>query len=153
MGVKALSGGGGAIGTLNPATGALVGGGGAMGTLGALATNPFTIAGAGVGLGAAAWLKSQAHWEANEGVEQFENPFHYQFLAPLVRAAESGQITPEDAAKAIDENWAQYQQAITQWSAGSSDKQKVARQSIQNLSPLVTQIRTDALAPVAQRGF
>ena len=132
--------GGGTIGILHPVTGALVTGGkagaaaagGAMKTLGALATNPITIGAAAAGLGVMGWLKSQAHWEANDAVKNFENPFHYEFLAPLSQALDSGRIQPEEAVQLLDENWDLYQQRIRQWAGDSSDRKKVAQQSVTN---------------------
>lgn len=129
---------GGAIGTLNPATGALATGSSGLGTLGALATNPFTIGAAAAGIGVASWLKSQAHWEANDIVKTFENPFHQQFLAPLSQAVNSGKISPDDAVRALDENWMTYQQAVDQWAGNSSDRKKVAQQSKTNPKLLQT---------------
>lgn len=148
MGGHGAAGAAGAIGTLNPATGALVTGGShALGTLGALATNPLTIGAAAVGLGVAGWLKSQAHWEANSIVKDFENPFLNEFLAPLNQAIGSGQIDPQEAVRLLDQNWQLYKDSTKSWAGTSSDKQKVQQQSIANPQLLETMdgIRQNAM--------
>lgn len=142
LGSLALLGGGGTAGA------GAAGAGGTLGTLGRFATNPYTLAAAAAGLGAMGWLKSQAHWEANDAVQTFENPFHYEFLAPLNRALATGQIQPQEAVRLLDENWRLYQQKIQEWAGRSSDRQRAARQSISNpqLVATVEGIRQNALA-------
>ncbi len=85
---------------LEPGAAAATASGGGLGsTLAALATNPITIGIAGALAVGAVWLKSQAHWEANTAVKDFENPFHEKTLAPFAaewdKAIKSGTMTAD----------------------------------------------------------
>lgn len=115
--------------------------GGALSTAAAaLASNPWTIGIAGAVAGAAMWLKSQAHWEANTIVQNLEDPFHYEYLSPFVdqftQAFTSGNMTKAQAQQAKEaflQTWAYYQQRANEFGQGGSDEAKVAKQSIDNL--------------------
>lgn len=140
------AGGGAGAGAGAAGTGA---GSGVLGQAGAwLASNPVTAGVAGALIAGAAILKSQAHWEANDAVQNFENPFHEKYLAPFVAeyTKAAPQMTPEQknaARQQFQQNWNDYVARINQWAGNSSDKRKVAAQSIQNLSPTVQKIYAD----------
>lgn len=156
--VKTAIGGGaaaaGAAGTAGAAGagGAAAGGGAAASggfgsTIAAFATNPATIAvAAAIAIGVAV-IKSQAHWEANEMVQKFENPFASSFIYPMhqafFQAAEAGKLSAEQAQSALQEfqaGWEEYQQKANSWAGNSSDKKLVATQSINNLKGLIANI-------------
>lgn len=105
-----------------------------------LATNPVTIGIAGALAAGALWLKSQAHWEANTAVKDFENPFAKQQLAPFAsqwdQAVKAGTMTQESGNQALEAyqtNFEEYTRKINEWAGSSKDKKKVAQQSIRNL--------------------
>ncbi len=126
-------------GSVAPGLGGAGGGGGFGTTLTALASNPVTWAVAGALAAGAIWLKSQAHWEANTAVKDFENPFHENSLAPFAAqwdaAIKSGRMNRQQGAQAFaqyGQNWNDYIDKIKQWGQ-KGDKQQVALQSIKNL--------------------
>ena len=118
-------------------------GGGFGSTLAGLATNPLTIGASGAALVGAAWLKSQAHWEANDIVQNYQNPFHHKFLAPLMEAVRTGKADPQQALQALDENWNQYRNATKQWAGDSSDRNTVFNQSLETLTPIIAELRQE----------
>ena len=118
-------------------------GGGFGSTLAGLATNPITIGVAGGLAAGGAWLKSQAHWEANDIVENFENPFGKEYLPKIAKAVDSGQITREQGVQALTASWQNYQDETKKWAGDSSDRQLVQRQSVKNLSQYVPQLIKD----------
>lgn len=105
-----------------------------------LAKDPITLGIAGAIAAGAIWLKSQAHWEANTAVKDFENPFHANSLAPFAaqweKAIKGGQVTAQQGHASLDQyiqNFEDYTNRIEQWAGTSKDKMKVAAQSIANL--------------------
>lgn len=113
---------------------------GLLGATHALLTNPWTAAVGGALLAGAAWLKSQAHWEANTAVKDLENPFHQNSLAPFAAqwdaAIKGGELTGQQGHDALDQyiqNFQDYTDKIQKWAGSSKDKKKVANQSIGNL--------------------
>ena len=131
------------------AGGAAAGGGGA-GSTRSLATNPLTIGAAAVGLGAMGWLKSQAHWEANDIVDTFQNPFHREFLAPLMEDVRAGRVDPNQALQSLESNWNQYQGVTKEWAGSSSDRNTVFNQSLETLSPVIADLRAEIEAKAGQ---
>lgn len=144
---KALGiGGGGAGGAAGSAGGAVAGGIGGGGTaggasasaqLGAFLTNPITIGVAAAAIGVIALIKSQAHWEANELVQQIENPFWQQWgsilpsdnpgtlaALPMSQAESTG-----ERLKAMNDRYLALVQAFA---GGGSDEARVAQQSLAN---------------------
>lgn len=113
---------------------------GLLGATHALLTNPWTAPVGGALLAGAAWLKSQAHWEANTAVKDLENPFHQNSLAPFAaewdKAIKGGKMTAQQGRDSLDQyiqNFQDYTDKIQQWAGNSKDKKKVAQQSISNL--------------------
>ena len=102
--------------------------------------NPYTI-GVGAALAAGAiWLKTQAHWEANTMVQQFENPFNQNYLAPFVqeftKAYQSGQLSKAQAEQmrvAFVQNWDEYVRKAREFGQKGSDEKTVSDQSILHL--------------------
>lgn len=114
----------------------------------------LAVAGAGVAI-TTAWLKSQAHWEANTVVQKLENPFHQQFLAPLssqfANLQQSGKLDPQTAQQYIatlDQTWQDYQQKANEYGNRGSDERKVSEQSIANLKPTIDKMRADMMAAI-----
>lgn len=103
-----------------------------------LLTNPITaIAGAAI-LGAVAWTKSQAHWEANTWTKGFQAPFdnHMQDAVNQVQQLKaSGQYTPEVAqqmqssAKDAIDGYLQKLDTFYREKGTNSDQAKVASQA------------------------
>lgn len=113
-----------------------------------LASNPWTIGIAGAVAGVTVWMKSQAHWEANTMVQNFENPFHREYLAPFVSqfnsALGSGKMTKDQAQSAKDAflaTWELYKQKAREFGTKGSDEKTVSEQSINNL-------QTVAITPI-----
>lgn len=142
--IDAISGalGGGAAAAGAGTAGAGAGAAGGFGaSMAAFFTNPFTIGiGAALGIGVAI-LKSQAHWEANEYVQTFQNPFFDNFAKPLhdsfFEAAEQGQLTKQQAQTALNEMetaWAEFLRKSDEWARGSSDKTLVTNKAYRNKS-------------------
>lgn len=135
--------GGAAAGGGGAAAGGIGGGAGAAGTLsaakfGAFFTNPFTIAAAGGILGATAWLKSQAHHEANTFVKTLEKPFGAE-LARIVASTEDATGRLAD----LESVWTDFSQAAQQFAQAGSDEATVVQQALAHLDPLVNRIRGD----------
>lgn len=114
--------------------------GGLGSTLASLATNPITIGIAGALAVGALWLKSQAHWEANDAVQHIENPFNETYLQPEMKAWDSavagGKLTQQQGQQLFDQyqqNFEGYITKINQWAGNDKQRQKVAQQSINNL--------------------
>lgn len=118
-------------------------GGGFGGTMTGLLTNPITIGAGAAAAGGAAWLKSQAHWEANDVVKNLQNPYHQKVLAPLSSGVANGSISPQQGIQELDRTWTEYQQELQRWAGTSSDRNKVAQQSLATLTPLIQQMRAD----------
>lgn len=114
--------------SLVPAGGAFAtgtAGGGLGATMAGLATNPITIAGAGV-LGAGLIAKhyiGQGRKAANNFVQDVENPFNEQ-----LKQFSAGQGSPEEFQRAYQN----YQQRAQEEIAKGGNKAKVAQQSLQN---------------------
>lgn len=115
-------------------TGGLSGVGGAIGSA---LTNPWVLAGAGVAAGVTAWLKSQAHWEANTVVQNIENPFWQAWgqILPTDNLAALAAL-PADQAKQIYANLdamnQNYLALVNEYSKGGSDEYRVSQQSLAN---------------------
>ena len=115
----------------------------------ALFSNPWTI---GIGAGIAittAWLKSQARWEANTFVQDFQNPFHAK-LAAIVDAENAaynaGQLPLSDANKAWDDThilWAEFLRQGDNFAKDGSDEARVWGQAKNQLGPIMIQIFAD----------
>lgn len=116
-------------------------GGGFGASLAALATNPITIGIAGaLGAGAVIIKKLQSHGTADKVVQDVENPYVNQTLAPAVdawdKAVQSGQMTQqqgEQAADAFGQSFTDYVDGLTKWAGDDKKKKLVAMQSISNL--------------------
>ena len=128
-----------------------------------LLTNPITIGvGAGI-IGATAWLKSQAHWEANTFVQNIQNPFA-QKLTGIVgqfnQAAQSGQMSSQQAAAAansVGQMWREFLTKGDAFAQGGSDEAEVWNNAkfkgdgqFRGLAPLMDQVAGDMWATVAQ---
>lgn len=131
--------------------------GGSSTALTSLLTNPWTIAiGAGV-LGVTAWLKSQAHWEANTVVKNIENPFWASWgqILPTDNltdlAALDGSQASDIGTKLSAMN-ANYMSLITQFETGGSDEKTVGEQSLQNTQPHVAEVLQALRTAVTQGG-
>lgn len=118
-----------------------------------LMKHPATAAVGGALIAGAAWLKSQAHWEANTAVKDFENPFANDYLKPTIdewnKAVESGTMNHQQGMAALEQfnqNFTDYADKITEWAGDSSDKKKVAQQSIQNLWDQVVKTQAGHMA-------
>jgi TP901 family phage tail tape measure protein len=127
-------------GNLTPAVGQIGGGAGPSGLLGgahALLTNPWTAVVAGGILGVTAWLKSQAHWEANEVVKKFENPWWQSRgeILPSDKVDFLGALPADEAQrigmayKELNDN---YKAFIAEYRKGGSDEDLVGGQSLAN---------------------
>jgi hypothetical protein len=117
---------------------------GALGSVGhaatALLTNPITaVVGAAI-IGAIAWTKSQAHWEANTWVNGYQKPFDDKMAQVQQKADQlkaSGQMTPATAAQiqaGAQEALSKYQQDLDKFyreKGLSSDQSRVASQAYQ----------------------
>lgn len=127
-------------------TGALgLGGGAGLLGLGA-ATIPVFGAAA---IGAIAWLKSQAHHEANTFVQGFQNPFGAG-LAGIVDAfnmqKNAGTLTAAGGAAAISQVqslWNQFTTEAEKFASHGSDEARVVSQAHAQLDPLLKQILQD----------
>lgn len=133
---------------ISAATKALAGGGAAAAGSGAglTAALPWMgLAGAGA-LGTAAWLKSQAHHEADDwtqgkdggaGQTQFDNYMkdsHDQFFSAL----NSGQLTKQQAQQIKDKlhaDWVEYSRKADEFAKGGSDQRRVIGQMYTNTVP------------------
>lgn len=132
-----------AAGGGSAAGGAAAGGGGIAGglsaaKLGAFFTNPFTIAAAAGIVGTTAWLKSQAHHEANTFVKTLEKPFGAELDRIVASTADAANRLQD-----LEGVWADFSQAAQQFATAGSDEATVVRQALAHLDPLVNQIRGD----------
>jgi hypothetical protein len=125
----------------NPISKAISAVGGALGTAGkavwgALSSNPATLPIALGVVGTAVWLKSQAHWEANTWVQDFQNPFDSQMgdlNQQFYQLAQSGQLTKTQAQQirtAAAELLRTYEQKRTEFSRQGSDEAEVAQNAL-----------------------
>lgn len=91
----------GSIGAMATSAGAGSGGGAVGGgILGGLGAGTLAALGGGAAAGIAIpWLKSQAHWEANDWVQNAQNPLD-DYLRNVDQMIESGQVAPEQGAQA-----------------------------------------------------
>lgn len=106
-----------------------------------LLTNPITAAVGAAIIGAVAWVKSQAHWEANTWTRGYQKPFDDK-MAQIHEAANqikaSGQMTPEAAAQiqaGAKEALDKYQQDLDTFyreKGLKSDQSRVAAQAYQD---------------------
>jgi hypothetical protein len=122
---------------------------GLMAGLGGLLTNPWTAVVAGGIIGTTAWIKSQAHHEANTFVQEFQNPFG-EMLGTIVdgfnAAAAAGELTKQGGQAALDsvrELWDTFSTQAKEFAKGGSDEALVAKQAFETLTPLLTQIFAD----------
>lgn len=115
-----------------PAAGAAeAGGSGLMSTLGGLATNPLVVGPAAAAGIAIPWIKSQEKWEANDLVDNYENPFGQEFLPQFLEKYEGGQLPPDQALQVLDTNWQQFLDATKQWAGDSDDRNTVRNQLLE----------------------
>lgn len=110
--------------------GSVAGSGGLAGTLAAAA--PFAIAGGALVGGALLWRKSQAHHEANQWVQGFQNPFDSE-MAGIDRAVSAGQVAPEQATAAKQDKLVDYIAAAMNFARKGSDQAKVIGQAMRTL--------------------
>lgn len=116
-----------------------------------LASNPITVGVAGALAAGTAWLKSQAHWEANDVVKNFQEPYDKKFLTPFAAqwdsAIKSGQLTQNQAkvmrAQYI-RNFEDYKNRVLEWGQ-KGDKAKVANQSVNGLMKLAVGPQLDRM--------
>lgn len=87
------------VGAKAAGTAAGTGGGIGSAVTGAL---PWAGPAAAAGLGAMAWLKSQAHWEANDVVKNLQNPYKANVLDKLQAGLDSGSISPQQGVQELD---------------------------------------------------
>lgn len=115
-------------------------GGGLVTSHGALIgmmTNPITIGVAAAIIGVTALLKSQAHHEANDWVQHFQNKFDAgmdQMNRQFQSAAQSGQLSKDQAQQIRDEAAAamkEYEAKRQDFAKQGSDKKKVAGQALE----------------------
>ena len=116
-------------------------GGGIGGALTGLLTNPITGVIAGLAAGAIGWVKSQAHWEANDLVQNLQNPFDQKF-GQLYNLAATNQdtLSGADMMSAHDAMWSLWAATIDSvqaWAGSSSDRQRVASQFFETEIPVV----------------
>lgn len=147
---------GGAIGTLNPATGAFVPGSGALTSL---LTNPFTIGAGAAAIGVSLWLKGQAHRKANDWTQHVQTAWGdsaIDFMKKLDASHKAGTLSYEDALKASDElegNVSDLWDKGALFSSKGGDHKRVIDQAHQQLDPTIEGWRktlksyVDALAP------
>jgi len=133
--------GGAAAGAAGAAGTAGTAGGGGLGAIGGLLTNPITGIIAGLAAGAIGWVKSQAHWEANDLVQNLQNPFDQKF-GQLYNLAATNQdtLSGADMMSAHDAMWSLWQATIDSvqaWAGSSSDRQRVASQFFETEIPVV----------------
>lgn len=102
-----------------------------------LLTNPITAAVAAGIIGTTAWLKSQAHWEANTWVQGFQNKFDGKMDGvnrQFADLAQSGQLDKASASQ-IRESTAQmlaeYENQRQKFAGEGKDNKKVADQALQ----------------------
>jgi hypothetical protein len=154
-----LTRGGGAIGTLNPATGALVPSSGLASTALSLLSNPWTI-GIGAGLaGAAIWIKSQGHRKANEWTKGYQTPWGDKatgFMNDIIARRQAGTLTYDEAKNAQQEfntNVADFWDNAELFKTKGGQQKTVIDQAHTKLDPIVAgwqktlQESIDQLAP------
>lgn len=101
----------------------LSGGGGIGGALAAAA--PFAIAGGAALAGGLLWRKSQAHHEANDWVQNFQNPFDAQ-----IRQIDALRLPPEQAAAQKDAVMTDYIAAAMEFAKKGSDQAEVIQNAM-----------------------
>lgn len=148
-----FGGGGAAAGGAGAAGGAAGGGMGAG--LAGFFSNPWTI-GIGAALGIGGLLASkigQGRKTANEFVNQIQNPFHTQVLAPIVdqfnAAFQAGQLSVSDAQETITQLnrvWGSFQEEANAFAQRGETESKVVNQAFNTLTPIITQILADMTA-------
>jgi hypothetical protein len=100
-------------------------------------TNPITIGVGAALIGAMAWMKSQAHHEANTWVQGFQNPFDQrmdQINRQFHTAAQSGQLTRQQALavrQQVAAIAADYDRKLREFEGKGSDERRVAGQARQ----------------------
>lgn len=102
-----------------------------------LLTNPITaVVAAGI-IGTTAWLKSQAHWEANTWVQGFQNKFddkvdgvNRQF-AELAQSGQLDQASAQQIRDATAQMMAEYENQRQKFAGEGKDNKKVADQALQ----------------------
>lgn len=109
-----------------PAIGATtVGGGAGLGSaIAGLATNPFTIAGAGALTAGLLWKKSQAHPTADKWVQGEQNPFD----ASMANIDKAG-LSPDQAKQAKQENAQRYLSELQAFAQKGGKEATVAKQA------------------------
>lgn len=127
--------------------------------LGALATNPFTIAGAAAIAGAIAWAKSQAHHEASDFTKRFQDPFSNAsqtgafdtLFAQFTAAKNSGTLSPQTGQQMLDAArglFNTFNQNAAEFAAKGSDEALVVRQAHATIDPLIQGILDQMLTIV-----
>ncbi len=127
---------GGALGPVLPGGGT----GGSLGSIGSFLGSTAGIATMGIGaaaIGITSWIKSQAHWEASDLVNNIQAPFD-QAVASIVDKVTIGkqngtlqQIDVLEAQQGLHELWMQVQNTVETWrtaKGNSSDRDRVASQ-------------------------
>lgn len=111
---------------------ALSGGGGSglLSSLGALATNPFTIGAAALGVGALLWKKSQVHPVADEWVQGEQNPFD-KSMANIDNQVKSGALSASQAQQLKTQNAQNYLSELQKFASEGSKNSIVAKQAMQ----------------------
>lgn len=103
-------------------------------------TNPITIGVGAAILAATAWLKSQAHWEANtltKGVQKDFGANLGKVVDGFDNALASGQLNKATAQQMRDQTAAlinDFNQKVTDFSKKGSDERKVALQAMQTMA-------------------
>jgi len=150
------AGGGGFVGGIKSAGSAAYGGiksAGAALSSGVTAT--AEVIGSALGIGAAGgalvlgggavaaiaipWIKSQAHWEANDIVQNFQNPFG-EVIINTAELVDSGGMEVQAGIDFLKSNWKTYKAEVKKWAGNSSDKNLVMRQSFKTLAFIETLI-------------
>lgn len=133
--IPGMSLGGSLAGASTPGAAGAAGGSSFMSSASSFLTNPVTAGVAAAIIGTIALLKSQAHWEANDWVKNFQNPFDANMSklnTQFFDLANSGQLTAGQATQirnAVAEAAQGYQQKLQEFGSRGSDKQKVATQA------------------------
>src|SRR5688572_2227596 len=106
----------------------------------------------GSGIGAVAgalWVKSQAHWKADEWVQNYQNPWGEKAIGlfdRVTKAREAGTLTYADIVAAQDEfetNVQAFWDDAKAFGIKGGDYERVTQQAHTKLDPIISQWRTD----------